>query len=133
VILELRAQGTTVILSTHDMAVAERMCDPICMIFRGRKVLDGTLAAIQDRFGTDTVRVRTAAGPGALHGLADVEAVVDFGQYQEVRMHRNADSQRLLRVLADRTAVLRFEIARPSLHDIFVRIAAPQNQEVPDA
>jgi ABC-2 type transport system ATP-binding protein len=43
-ILELQAGGTTVIFSTHDMSMAERMCDFIFMIFRGKKVLDGTLA-----------------------------------------------------------------------------------------
>ena len=49
-ILELRRRGATVILSTHDMYVAESMCDYIFMIFRGKKVLDGTLAAIQERY-----------------------------------------------------------------------------------
>ena len=48
-ILSLRQQGATVILSTHDMNVAERMCDFIFMIFKGRKVLDGTLRDIQDQ------------------------------------------------------------------------------------
>src|SRR5215813_8486359 len=60
-ILELRKSGTTIIFSTHDMDIAERMCDHIFMIFRGKKVLDGTLDAIQARYGEDTIRVRTAA------------------------------------------------------------------------
>jgi ABC-2 type transport system ATP-binding protein len=51
-ILEVRRQGTTIVFSTHDMAVAERMCDRICMIFRGEKVLDGTLDEIQSEYGT---------------------------------------------------------------------------------
>ena len=65
-VLDLRRSGTTVIFSTHDMGVAERMCDFIFMIYRGRKVLDGTLEAIQDAHGSDTIRVRLdgAAGPG---------------------------------------------------------------------
>ena len=57
-ILNLRREGTTVIFSTHDMAVAEKMCDAIFMIYQGRKVLDGTLGAIQDTHGADTIRVR---------------------------------------------------------------------------
>src|SRR2546430_7074814 len=52
-VLDLRRTGTTVIFSTHDMGVAERMCDFIFMIYRGRKVLDGTLEAIQDAHGSD--------------------------------------------------------------------------------
>ncbi len=46
-VLALHAEGTTVIFSTHDMDIAERMCDTIFMIFRGKKVLDDTLEAIQ--------------------------------------------------------------------------------------
>ena len=69
-ILELRRRGTTIIFSTHDMAVAEKMCDRIFMIFKGSKVLDGTLDEIQERYGDDTVRVRTDGGRAALDGAA---------------------------------------------------------------
>src|SRR5438552_3213977 len=61
-ILDLRRRGATVILSTHDMTVAETLCDHIFMIFRGRKVLDGTLAEIQEQYGDDTIRVAVAGG-----------------------------------------------------------------------
>src|SRR5215831_9192479 len=67
--LELRKTGTTVIFSTHDMSVAEKMCDFIFMIYRGNKVLDGTLTAIQARYGSDTVRVRLEDNGSALADL----------------------------------------------------------------
>jgi ABC-2 type transport system ATP-binding protein len=122
-VLEMRRRGTTVVFSTHDMATAERMCDRIFMIFQGRKVLDGTLEEIQAQYGFDTVRVRTAAGTSALSGLAGVESVNDYGQLQEVRVSGNP--QHFLKQLAARTDVHHFEVTRPSLHDIFVRIAKP--------
>lgn len=124
-IVELKKGGTTVIFSTHDMDIAERMCDHIFMIFRGKKVLDGTLADIQARYGQDTLRVRTAHTNGILEGLPGVARVNDYGRYQELRMEPGADPQAILKQLAARTAVERFEIAQPSLHDIFVRIAGP--------
>ncbi len=126
-ILELRAAGTTVIFSTHDMAMAETMCDFIFMIYRGNKVLDGTLAAIQQRFGEDTTRVCCAGGAELLRRIPDVELVRDLGQLQELR-HR--DPQALLRDLAARTTVTHFEVCKPSLHDIFIRIAKPEAQEL---
>ncbi len=122
-VLEMRRRGTTVVFSTHDMATAEKMCDRIFMIFRGRKVLDGTLDDIQAEYGLDTVRVRTAGGASVLAGIPDVKAVNDYGQMQEVQI--TADPQRFLQQLLTRTAVYHFEITRPSLHDIFVRIAKP--------
>jgi ABC-2 type transport system ATP-binding protein len=122
-VLELRRRGATVVFSTHDMATAERMCDRIFMIFRGRKVLDGSLESIQDQYGADTVRIRTSAGAAALAGMPDVESVNDFGQLQEVRL--KGDPQAFLSRLAARTAIYHFEVTRPSLQDIFVRIARP--------
>jgi ABC-2 type transport system ATP-binding protein len=122
-VLEMRRRGATVVFSTHDMSTAERMCDRIFMIFAGRKVLDGTLASIQDEYGADTVRLRTEAGAAALAGMPEVEAVTDFGQLQEVRVF--GDPQLFLSRLAARTAIYHFEVTRPSLQDIFVRIATP--------
>jgi ABC-2 type transport system ATP-binding protein len=128
-ILGLRRRGVTVILSTHDMTVAETLCDHICMIFRGRKVLDGTLESIQDEYGTDTLRVTLADGAAALEGLPGVAKVRDLGQMQELRMSAGHDPQEVLRALVERTCVTSFAIARPSLHDIFVRIAGPAAEE----
>ena len=124
-VLEIRRRGTTVVFSTHDMSTAEKMCDRIFMIFRGRKVLDGTLAEIQGEYGLDTIRIRTAAGPAALEGMSGVLAVNDYGQMQDVRVA--GDPQRFLQALAARTEIYQFEIVRPSLHDIFVRIARPSD------
>jgi ABC-2 type transport system ATP-binding protein len=126
-VLEIRRRGATVVFSTHDMGTAERMCDRIFMIFRGRKVLDGTLHDIQQQYGADTVRLRTADGVAVLAGMPDIESVNDFGQVQEVRLR--GDAQAFLAHLARRTSVFHFEITRPSLHDIFVRIARPTDEE----
>jgi ABC-2 type transport system ATP-binding protein len=123
VILELKRQGTTIIFSTHNMAVAEQLCDFIFMIYRGRKVLDGTLDLIQDSYGFDTLRVRVEGA--SLNGLPGVDRVTDFGRYQELRLARGADPQGVLVELMRRGRVDRFERTRPSLHDIFVRIANP--------
>ena len=127
-VLELRRRGATIVFSTHDMSTAERMCDRIFMIFQGKKVLDGSLDEIQARYGQDTIRVRTAAGPSVLQGVAGVEAVTDFGNYQDVRF--NGDAQALLAALASRTAIRHFEITKPSLNDIFIRIAKPSDAHV---
>ncbi len=122
-ILDLRRQGTTVILSTHDMELAEQMCDFVFMIFRGRKVLDGTLASIQSQYGSDTIRVRTPVDAGSLALLPGVESVRDLGQRSELRLQPGADPQSILRSLVAAGRVDSFEVAQPSLHDIFVRIA----------
>jgi ABC-2 type transport system ATP-binding protein len=125
-VLRLRRDGTTVIFSTHDMAVAERMCDFVFMIYRGRKVLDGSLEAIQGAYGSDTLRVQLEGNGAALDRLPGVAKVTDFGRLQELRLERNADPQAVLARLIERGRVQHFEVARPTLHDIFVRIAGPE-------
>ncbi|MHC4550932.1 MAG: ABC transporter ATP-binding protein [Planctomycetota bacterium] len=127
VVLELRREGATVIFSTHDMAKAEELSDVICMIFRGRKVLDGTLREIQAEYGADTVRIKVEGGRQRLENVAGVESVRDLGQWQEVRL--DGDPHELLRRLVQEARVEHFEITRPSLHDIFIRIAGPAAEE----
>ncbi len=124
-VLDLKRDGATVIFSTHDMGVAEKMCDFIFMICKGQKVLDGTLKSIQDTYGSDTVRVHLDGNTGPLDDIPDVVKVADFGNWQELRLERGADTQRLLAALMARGKVRHFELAHPSLHDIFVRIAGP--------
>jgi ABC-2 type transport system ATP-binding protein len=125
-ILELRQQGTTIIFSTHDMSVAEKMCDFIFMIFKGKKVLDGTLESIQSTYGADTIRVRVGNAE-CLGEIPGARSLRNFGQIQELQF--DGDPQCLLQLLLQKTRVDLFEISRPSLHDIFVRIAGGTNGE----
>lgn len=132
-VLDMKRQGATILFSTHDMEVAEKMCDFIFMIFKGRKVLDGTLESIKDRYGTDTIRVRVRENGDVFSRLTGIENVNDYGHFQELRVTDGTDPQTILRALAAESRVELFEIARPSLHDIFVRIAGQESQEVSDA
>jgi ABC-2 type transport system ATP-binding protein len=122
-ILELK-KTATVIFSTHDMDVAERMCDGIFMIHRGQKVLDGTLEQIQDAHGEDSIRVRLD-GTVDLTNLPGVKEVADFGKLQQLRIEPGTNPQAILADLMKRGTVRHFELARPSLQEIFVRIAKP--------
>ncbi len=126
-VLEMRRRGTTIVFSTHDMNAAERMCERIFMIFKGRKVLDGTLDDIQKEYAHDTARIRVSGGAAALTGMASVESINDHGNFQEVRL--SGDPQLFLQQLVQKTTVQQFEITKPSLHDIFVRIARPAPEE----
>ena len=128
-ILELRQSGCTVILSTHDMSVAETLCDSIAMIFRGKKVLDGTLASIQANYGSDTIRVDVDGASGVLDNLPGIEQIKNLGQLQELRMAPGCNPRHVLQTLVSRGPVTSFAVVKPSLHDIFVRIAGPQPED----
>jgi ABC-2 type transport system ATP-binding protein len=127
-VLELRRQGVTVVFSTHDMASAERLCDRIFMIYKGNKVLDGSLEDVKSRYGHDTVRVRVPGGAAALGRFAGIDSMNDHGNYQDLRL--SCDPQALLGELVRSGPVHHFEVTKPSLHDIFVRIANPAAGEM---
>jgi len=120
VLLDLRRQGRTLVLSSHQMETVERLCDAITLINGGRKVLEGTVSEVKRRHGKNTV-VLAYEGDGAfLAGLPGVSKLSDFGRYVELRMREGADPQEILREAAARLRVSRFEIVEPSLRDIFV-------------
>lgn len=128
-ILELQQQGSTVIFSTHDMNMAEKMCDYIFMIYKGKKVLDGTLLSIQDQYGSDTIRIHAEKGSSAIQNIPGIEKINDFGQMQEIRISKDSDTQKILSEIMIRTRIFRFEVTKPSLNDIFIRIASPEKTE----
>lgn len=124
-ILELRSKGTTVIFSTHDINMAEKMCDFVLMIFRGKKVLDGTLESIQKNYGEGTIRLRILDAPGVLGDIPGINSLRDAGHYQEFQYA--GDPQELLTTLSRKGRINLFEVKRPSLHEIFVRIAGAED------
>jgi ABC-2 type transport system ATP-binding protein len=125
-VLELRARGRTVIFSTHLMDSAQQLCDAVCIIKGGRKVLDGDVAAVRATHGGRGLMLAFAVVPSAavLDVLRDRALVDRFGQTNrsaEVEMSRSADPQVLLRRLLDAGArIERFELLHPSLHQIFL-------------
>jgi ABC-2 type transport system ATP-binding protein len=126
-VLELKQRGTTVIFSTHVMDNAEKMCDSVCIIAGGTKVLDGRVADVKRGVGVRHVALSLAGGVqnGVGAVLADrqlVSKVDDNTNYFELELAPNADSQALLRRLIDAGAnIERFELMQPSLHQIFLQ------------
>lgn len=120
-VLELRRGGCTILLSTHAMEAAEKLCDSVLMLHRGHKVLDGPLAALRREHGGDAVALEYEGTAGALEGAPGVASVNDYGQYAELRLAAGADTQDVLRGLLDRVKVRRFEAHQASLHEIFRR------------
>jgi ABC-2 type transport system ATP-binding protein len=105
---------------------AERLCDAVCIIARGRKVLDGAVADVRREHGTNSIALSLADGgsdrvAAALRDQEFVERVDDQNRFFEVRLARGADPQALLRRLLEAGAsVQRFELVQPSLHQIFL-------------
>jgi ABC-2 type transport system ATP-binding protein len=120
-ILEQKAAGKTIILSTHQMDIAEKLCDDVCMINRSHKVLDGKLREIRRSFSRNAVALQFEGSEGLLNDPELVASIRQNGEVTEVLLVPGANPQELLRRLVDSgAAVKRFELVEPGLHDIFI-------------
>ena len=120
-ILDQMAAGKTIILSTHQMEIAEKLCDDVCMINRAHKVLDGRLREIRRSFSRNAVALQFAGGDGLLNDSTLIANVRQHDEEFEVLMAPGASPQALLKRLVDAGAVVtKFELVEPTLHDIFI-------------
>ncbi|PYO99693.1 MAG: ABC transporter [Gemmatimonadetes bacterium] len=130
VVLDLRRRGKTILFSTHIMEQAEKLCDQLCIIARGRKLVDGALGDIKRTHGGHHLVVGFDGHTGgAAHVFADralVSKVDNYGQYAELELAADADAQRILAALVESGARLsRFELQEASLHKIFIDLVGP--------
>lgn len=122
-LLELKRGGTTILFSTHVMEQAEKLCEYICMISSGKKVLDGRMAEVKAQFGKNSLQVEIEGDGSFIKGLSGVAGLTDFSNYLEIRLNDGADPHGILKAILEKVPVRRFEIVEPSLYDIFIDTA----------
>lgn len=137
-VVDLARSGCTVLFSTHVMEQAEKLCDALCIIARGEKVLDGKLAEIKRSHGGVHVVLAVEQWTSGLNAVVADRALVakadNYGVYAELELAAGADSQRLLRCIIESGAVVtRFEITEASLTRIFMDKVGPDAASVPAA
>ncbi len=118
-ILEERKRGATIIFSTHLMEQVEKLCDRICLINKGRAILKGEIQRIKQKFGKNHVIVSYKGDSGFLSDPS-IQSYNDYGNYVEILLNPNTDFQELLKKIVENAEVYRFEIAEPSMHEIFI-------------
>jgi len=129
ILLEIRDEGKTIIFSTHVMHEAEKLCDSILLINKGRAILDDSLAHIKSQRSSNVVSTELEGDTNFIERLPEVKAVKSEGHSFEITLPDNADTQELLRILVERLRVNRFEVKVPSLHEIFVDLVGTSNAE----
>lgn len=133
VLMDLKKKGRTVLFSTHVMQHAERLCERILVIAKGKKLFDGTvpeaLRTIPRKLviesGDDVAPL--ARMDGVLE-LAPVSGAKD-GTYA-LRLRESADPQAILMSCFERGIRLRrFDHSDPTLHEVFVTLVGPDARE----
>lgn len=124
IILDLKQKGKVIIFSTHLMDFAEKMCDHIAMIDKGRIILNGSLNEIKSRFANNNISLSYEGDISFLRNDGLVEKIEDFGNSTGIRVKDPSASQDLLKKLLDNgVRVKRFDVNEISLHEIFIELA----------
>ena len=128
-ILDLREQGASIIFSTHQMEQVEQMCDDICLINHGTRVLGGSLRDVKRGFGRNTV-ILDYEGQNSFLGEDLVKRHNRFANHSEILLNDGVDAQEVLkRAIAAGARVNRFELVEPSLNEIFIDSVKGKNEQ----
>ncbi len=120
IILDFHRSGKTVIFSTHMMEQVERICDNICLINKGKKVLEGALNEVKKSYGKNSVTIAFSGDGNFLKDLPGVENCSDYGNEVFLRLKDGSSAGDILREASKKLDIKKFEVADPSIHDIFI-------------
>jgi ABC-2 type transport system ATP-binding protein len=121
--ISLRDEGRTILFSTHIMEQAEKICNKVLMLNRGKEVVSGELSEVKEKFGKNSVVIEFDGDASFVAGLPFVEKVIAFPRHLEAELKEGAKADDLLLAVAGKISVRRFELMHPSLHKIFVKLA----------
>ncbi len=122
IILEFKQQQKAIILSTHMMDAAEKICDHVYLINKGEKILDGALNDIQQQYGRNSVQLEYKGDGRIIEQLPIVEKFNDFGNFVELQLKPENTVNDLLKALIDKIEIYRVQAKRSSLNEIFINL-----------
>jgi len=134
VMLELKDKGMTILLSTHQMETVERLCDSICLIHEGKKILDGSIREVKQQRGTNAVQIEFDGSTDFYRDPKWVSRFDESSRYVEMIPAAGVDPSELLRLAIADVQVSRFQIMEPSVHQIFLEaVGVTESSEIRSA
>lgn len=127
IILEMKNKGKVVIFSTHLMEFAEKMCDSIAMIDKGKIILNGKLSEIKEKYASKNVSLNYQGNISFLNNHPIIESIEDFGNATGIKLKNENSDQELLKLLMTNNILIKkFNVDEISLHEIFVLLAGKE-------
>ncbi len=131
IMIEMKNEGKIIILSTHLMDYAEKLCDNIAMINEGEIILNGNLKEIKQDFGKGRIVLETDSDLDFLKTSRFVEKIEHFGNQFSIQLKNESEHQQfLLELLNNKVNIRKFAANEISLHEIFVQLAGNETNEV---
>jgi ABC-2 type transport system ATP-binding protein len=124
---EMKASGKTIVFSTHQMEQAEKLCDRICLIDRGRVVLYGELPEIKKKYGTNSIHIEFDGESSKLTNIRGAAKVDLYENYAEIKTDGQVSSSDILKQVVDLVDVRKFSAEEASLNSIFIQVVGGRN------
>lgn len=119
-ILSFLSEGKTIILSTHQMDLAEKLCEDILLINNGKEVSIGKLSEIKKKFGGNNIRLGYSGHGNFLNEFSEIIKFDSYSNYTDVQLKDNISPSEFLKKLIERIEVHHFSIIEPTLNKIFI-------------
>lgn len=119
-ILSFVSSGKTIILSTHQMDTAEKLCDEILLINNGQEVTSGNLAEIKKRFGGNNIKLQFSGNGNFLKTFSGVIQYESYSNYAEVQLRDEVSPSEFLHKIVDKIEIKHFSVIEPTLNKIFI-------------
>ena len=127
-LLELKGKGTTIIFSTHVMETAEKLCEELILINKGKQILYGRLSKIKENFGRKHLLMEYDGKDDFLKSSKDIEKFDNYGNMVEISITQDGNAQTVLKSAMQNAVIKKFEIKEPSLNEIFVESVGQSDQ-----
>lgn len=135
-ILDLKKKGTTIIFSTHDMPSVEEICDHIALINQSKKILDGEIDEVREKFKTNTFEIEfRGETPDIQSDLGAYLKILELNEQSvrkqmKVQVLNGHSNNEFLKILMSRFEIVSFKEIIPSMNDVFIHVVEENNREI---
>ena len=119
---DLKQQGKSIILSTHQMDQAERLSDTLCLINRGKAVLSGSVRDVKQRYGKNSLHVEFDGDGAFMERLPGVQRALLYERSAELELASGVTPRSIIEQLNPQVDLRKVELLEPSLHSIFLQV-----------
>jgi ABC-2 type transport system ATP-binding protein len=124
IMLEMKSEGKTIILSTHQMYQVEQICDEILMIDQGKVVLSGALRDVKKNYGKNHLVIEYYGNSDFLQQISK-EKILDYSNNRvELKIDNYEEAQEILKMAMTDNQITKFSVEEPSLNEIFIEIVS---------
>ena len=121
-ILSFVDSGKIIILSTHQMETAEKLCSEIFLINKGKEVVSGSLSQVKKKYGGNNIKIEYSGDASFIKNLHFVKQVDIYSNYAEIQMKDGILPAELLKAVVDKINISSFSVIEPTLNKIFIDV-----------